>query len=494
MKEKFKVKPYPHQLHVIAEAKVKRDYGLLWDMGAGKTAGAIHILRDRYADKGRIRNTLVLSPLVTLHNWKREFEMHSHIPKEKVIVLGKGGTQGKLKEFLKVTKNPSTGLLEGGYIFITNYETLQSVKFVELLMAWGIEIMVADEAHNIKNPTALRTKAVIKLGDRAAHRYILTGTPILNSVKDIYALFRFLDKGETFGKNLKTFMGVYMEDENSAWSSKANHFPKWRARTETYDMLTAKIYQKCHRVLKADVLKDLPPLVKVIREVELSAEQVKHYKEMERDFITFINAQTATDTPQAVVAQLAITKALRLQQIVSGFMTTDKNQIVRIKENPRLRELVQLLQEIVVDNGNKCIVWCSFRYDYVQISKICEDLNLNYKLLTGEQDLQQKQESMDSFNNDPDCKVIIANRRAGGIGVNLIAANYSIVYSRNFSLAEELQSEARNHRGGSEIHSKIIKIDLSAMNTIDEKILEALRNKEDISKRIIDFVVSGIEK
>lgn len=100
---------------------------------------------------------------------------------------------------------------------------------------------------------------------------------------------------------------------------------------------------------------------------------------------------------------------------------------------------------------------------------------------------------MDSFNNDDKCRVIIANRRAGGIGVNLVAASYSIVYSRNFSLGDELQSEARNHRGGSQIHERITKIDLFAKETIDEHILDALNAKEDISKKVIDFVQESVD-
>lgn len=487
----YKVKPYPHQLHAIEMSKRLTDLGLLWDMGAGKTAGTIHILRNKFNKEKRVMRTLILSPLVTLFNWKREFEIHSKIDQNKIIVLYKGGTHGKLRTFVRATKNPVTGLFEGDYIFITNYESLQSKQFTDAMIAWRPEIVVADEAHLLKNHTALRTKAAVNIGDNAKHRIILTGTPILNSIKDIYSVFRFLDRGETFGKSFHVFTKTYMKDENSSWSGKPGYFPKLVARPETYDELTNKIYQKCHRVLKKDVMKDLPPLIKTTRFVELSAEQKKHYKEMERDFITFVKDKMTNET-SAIVAQVAVTKALRLQQIVSGFVTTDDGQVITITPNPRLELTAQLLQEIVIDGGNKCILWCSFRHDYKQLSKVCEKLNLKHVFLTGEMDLNEKQNAMDDFNTKPDCNVIIANRRAGGIGVNLVAASYSIVYSRNFSLGDELQSEARNHRGGSQIHKQIIKIDLAAVDTIDENILDALKNKEDISKRVIDFVKQNI--
>ena len=106
--------------------------------------------------------------------------------------------------------------------------------------------------------------------------------------------------------------------------------------------------------------------------------------------------------------------------------------------------------------------------------------------MTGEQSASEKRESELAFQNDPEVRVIIANRAAGGVGVNLVAASYSIVYSRNFSLAEELQSEARNHRGGSQIHEKIVKIDLAIKDSLDEIVLDALRNKNQISTDILD--------
>ena len=145
-----------------------------------------------------------------------------------------------------------------------------------------------------------------------------------------------------------------------------------------------------------------------------------------------------------------------------------------------------------MDGNHKCILWCSFRANYVQLGRLCTEMGINHVFLTGEQNLEGKKHAMDSFNSDESCSVIIANRRAGGIGINLVTASYSIVYSRNFSLGDELQSEARNHRGGSQIHDQIVKIDIAAKDTIDEHVLMALKNKQDISKKVIDFVKENV--
>jgi len=484
---KFKLKPYPHQMYAIDMAKRLGNVGLLWEMGAGKTGGLINILRDLYATDGRLKRTLILSPAVTLYNWKEEFGIHSYVPKEYIHVLSKGGSKGKIREFVKYAMNPTTKAMDGHHIFITNYESMNSEELFKLLMEWNPEIMVLDEAHYIKNPQAKRSKAIIKLGDKVKHKYILTGTPILNSIQDVYNLFRFLDGGETFGKNFHVFRHTYMEDENQGWSGKKGHFPKFVARSEMYGHMTDLIYTKCHRVLKADVIKDQPPLIKTTRLIEMSPEQKKHYKLMERDFITFVESKEKSGESAAVVAQLAVTKALRLQQIASGFLQTEEGEVIEITKNPRLDVTKELLQELVVDGKNKVILWCSFKHNYKQLSRICTELGIKHGFITGEQKLEDKQKAMDEFNKGDD-SVVIANRRAGGIGINLVAAAYSIVYSRNFSLGEELQSEARNHRGGSQIHEQIVKIDLASKDTVDELVLEALINKNDVSKQVIDLV------
>lgn len=384
-------------------------------------------------------------------------------------------------------------MLDKNRVIITNYETLQNADMLAYIREWRPEIVICDEAQIIKNPKAKRTKATLMLGDAAENRYFLTGTLILNSIKDVFAPFRFLDKGETFGKNFHVFTNTYMEDENAGWSNRPGYFPKLTARTDKYSELTDKIYTKATRVLKKDVLKDLPPLVKVKRSVELGKEQRKYYKEMERDFVTFVQEKKKnSELSGAVIAQLAITKALRLQQIATGYVSTEDGEEIFIQDNPRINAVEDILNEVVVNGKHKVILWCCFKANYIQLGDLCTKLGIKHVFLTGQQSLTEKQDGMEKFDKDSEVKVIIANRRAGGIGVNLVAASYSVVYSRNFSLGDELQSEARNHRGGSQIHERITKIDLFARETIDEHILEALNAKEDISKKVIDFVEDSV--
>jgi len=459
-----------------------RNIALFAEMGTGKTKTTIDILRWKYFRNG-IMKTLILSPVVTLHNWKREFARHSDVPQHMITVLDKATK--KIPMMDKAVMDNVTKEYSKKHIVIVNYEALQSPQFFARLQQWNPEVIICDESHLLKNPKSKRGKMVQALADRAQFKYILTGTPILNNSLDIFQQFRILDGGETFGKNYGTFRSKYFVDENAAWSGKTGGFAKYVERPEAFNELHGLIYRKAIRVLKSECL-DLPPLIEQTLEVPLSTEQQKLYNEMKRDYITFVKDLLDEGKTKAVVAQIAATKALRLQQIVSGFVKAEDGSIIETASNPRLDILGDLLSELTPNH--KVIVWCSFKHNYKQIGKLCEKLKIPHVFITGDQSTQEKQESIDAFANERSVRVVIANRRAGGIGVSLVAASYSIIFSRNFSLGEELQSTARNHRGGSEIHKKIVKIDLCSPGTVDEQVMKALKNKQRISDQLIDWI------
>jgi SNF2 family DNA or RNA helicase len=471
----FKLEPYDWQKTAIGMSNTLPNMALLADMGTGKTGAAVNIVRSRFYEKQRMMKVLILGPIVTLFNWKNEFGIHSWVKPDKIHVLH-GPTTKKLKTF-----NNAIAGIDPNQIMVTNYESMISGKMQEAIAEWQPEIIILDEAHYVKNPKAKRSKAILKIAENAEHTYILTGTPILNSIEDIFMQYLILDGGATFGKNSYVFKQKYLKDENEGWKGRQNYFPKWVPRPEKYKELQDKIYRKAIRVMKDECL-DLPPLVKKIMPIELSKDQRKYYDQLRKDFLTFIDEE---EKKGIVVTQLAITKALRLQQIVTGHVKTEEGQVIEIKDNPRLVAVKQLLRDLHVNH--KVIVWCSFRFNYEQISRVCSELKIDHVFLTGDMSLTEKENAMYKFNKEKKVRVIIANRRAGGIGINLVASDISIVYSRNFSLGEELQSQDRNYRGGSEIHRVITKIDLCAKDTIDEAITEALVNKKDISNRIIEL-------
>lgn len=468
-----------HQKQAIFRSSFQRDLFLAWEVGTGKSCGTINILRQRYAEAGRIMRTVIICPLIMTKKWKAEFGLFSRVDPAQIHIL-----EGSIAKRIQTIKN----MKDYAGIFITNYDAFQNKDLADAFMGWQPEILVCDESHVLKNYKSKRAKEVARIADICKHRYLLTGTPILNNAMDLYMQFRILDgylgKGATFGTNFFVFRGQYFRDANASWAGKPSYFPKWEPRESAYQELMDKIGAKTLRVRKSDCL-DLPPFVVEELPVELSTEQRRMYEQMKKEFVTWIDKEKESGTPKAVVARLAITKALRLQQIVSGFVKTDSGEEIRIKDCPRLEALRDLLEMICVEN--KVIVWACFKENYKMIAEVCKSLDLKYVEAHGDVANKDKFEAVRQFNSDPSIKVFIGNQGAMGVGIDLIPATYSVYYSRGFKLGDDLQSEARNYRRGSEIHDKVTRINLVAPDSTDQLIADALSMKIDISEAILDF-------
>lgn len=459
------VKPWNHQLRVIKAAAPVPEFALFFEQGTGKTPATVNILRYKCMAHKRPLRTLVLCPPVVCENWRREFYAHSKLGDLVVVLKGSG------KKRLELLRK---GIEKGKTIFVTNYESMQMAPLVGELHNWSPEVLIADESQRCKSPQSKRAKQVAQLADRTLYRYILSGTPILNSPMDAFQQFRILDRGATFGCNFFVFRTKYFYDKNANMPPH-KHFPDWRPRPGSFDELNKLIYRKAMRVEKSECL-DLPPLVRQTIPVEMGAKQAAAYEAMFDDFVAFLGERACT-------AQLAITKGLRLQQIVSGFVRFEDGGEESFEDNPRAEALEELLEDIAP--AQKVIVWAVFKENYRVIRAICEKLGLGYVELTGDTKAKDRQPNIDRFQSDPTCRVLIGNPEAGGVGCNLTAAPVSIFYSRNFKLENDLQAEARNHRGGSEVHEKITRIDLVAAETIDEKVVEALERKQNVADLIL---------
>ena len=452
-------------------AKGCDDILLTHDVGVGKSATAVNIMRWRFAIHHAKLPTLIIAPIVTLDNWVKTILEWSKLEKTDIIVL-RGTGNNKAEQVISLGQRP--------VIIITNLESILNDKLYTALLRYTPQVCILDECHQCKNYKSKRAKKIADIFDNARYRVLLTGTPLLNSVMDLFMQFRLLDGGQTFGKNFFLFRAKYMVDANAAFCRAQHYFPNWIPRKELYPVLSDLIYKKAHRAIKSECL-DLPPYRVLDVYVGMGEAQAKFYKEMKRDFITYITTSTEK---RAVLAQLAITKSLRMQQIVSGFLKTDDGDEVDIGSIPRLDELANLIEQITPNH--KVIVWALFKRNHTRIAKLCDDIGVSYSMLNGSMTPEEKARAVKAFQEDSSVRVMIANQQAGGTGVNLQAASYSIYYSRSFNLAHDLQSEARCYRGGSEIHDKITRINLICPDSIDQVISDALARKEEIGTKILD--------
>ncbi len=465
---KYLIQPWAHQLKAIGEAANRSCYALFFEQGTGKTGTMINILRHQYAANEQCLNTLILCPQIVIENWKREFLAHSDIHPDIFVCLR--GSEKKRIEAANLAW--STGY---GHVYITNYEAMLMTGLVKVLADIEPYAIVLDESHKIKELTAKRTKAVLKLAEKAPLRYILSGTPIVNSPMDIFSQFLFLDRGESFGTNFFAFRHEYFADRNR---SRPRHcyFPDWQPKADTNERINKLIYKKGMRVLKKDCL-DLPPFVRQYVDVEMSSEQNKAYKDMERDSVAVVS-------DRVVSADMAITKALRMQQIVTGFVKDDNDDTIELGQN-RINALCEVIDFLPGDA--QFIIWAVFKENYRAIRLLLDTMGVKYGEIVGGTKTEARQEAIDGLESGK-LRAILAHPGAGGVGANLTAASYAIYYSRDFSLENDLQSEARNYRGGSDRHRCITRIDLVTPGTTDEIVLTALKNKQNVSEQILKYL------
>lgn len=448
---------WKNQVEFANKADIEPNLAAFMEPGTGKTRAMIEALRRDYNRYKQIRRTLIICPLSTCKQWERAFATYSKIDPAKIKALtGPGAARIKILERFK----PS--------ILITNFEGVRIKDFYAALLHFSPEIVVIDESHRIKDASSVTAERIYPLCLAASRRFILTGTAVLNTLLDIFGQYKALDP-KLFGASFWRFRQEYFWDKN-AGMPKHLHFPDWQPKNNAAKRIADVISKTSVHAKKSECL-DLPPLVPVIVPVELSKEQQRIYDQMKNVFVTELKGVES-------IAEFAMTKSLRLQQIIAGFVAEDSTKPVAwVDDNPRLKALSDILEGL---GGKQVIIWTNFIPTYSAIASVCSKLGLSYSLLTGQESTSQKEASIQAF-KDGTSSVLISNPAAGGTGVDgLQCAAYSIYYLRSYNAEHFWQSRDRNHRGGSEIHEKVTHYHLMAEGTIDEVVYEALANKQKI--------------
>lgn len=497
----FKLQPWGHQLTAIERAAPLPYFALFFEMGAGKSGTCINILRSKMIPLGRYVKTIIFCPPIVVPNWANEFTLHSKIPPERVVLL-----QGSGKERLKIFNEHAyqDGVPRPAF-FVTNYESLLLGGFKEktgrkryipgelfqAMQKWKSEALVFDESHRLKNYSAQRSQLAEQLanprGERKPWTYLLSGSPVLNSPMDLFHQFKIMDGGVTFGQNFFVFRAQYFEDRNKGMPDE-KYFPDWRVKPGAIDQINELIFRFGMRVTKAECM-DLPEEHSITVRCKMSFQQAKNYKEMKRDFITFVEENPASAT-------LAIVKALRLMQITSGFLSLDGNgqegdpAKVVYPETEKEAQLENLLEELTPHS--KVIVWAVWKENYAIVRKVCERIGVKLVEVHGGISRNQQNANVELFKSDPDYRVFIGHPGSGGIGINLTCAPYSIFYSRTFSLEHWLQARARNHRGGQT--QKVTHYDLVCEETIDELVQNKLASKLDMSESLLKDISHSLKE
>lgn len=468
---KFKLTPFEHQDNYLKSAYRLRVDATLFDMGLGKTKVTLDTAA-LLAYIGKIDGLIVVAPKGVYANWDN-IELPKHMSPSITYrsVLWKGLTSKKhTAELLPIMKHEDNVL----HILIINYDAVitEKGKFTIEKFFCGHKsvMMVCDESTKIKNPKAKRTKELIKLGQRASCRRILTGSPITKSPLDFYSQALFLSRECLGFSNFFAFRNRYAVLEDVTTFGGASF--KKVVGFKNIDELSDRIETFSHRIMKEECL-DLPDKTYLVRSFELTKEQRKLYEEMRSTMMLDLE-------DDMVSTNIALTKLLRMRQICSGYCPTDQGEVLRI-ENKRLDTLMDCIEEI----DGKIIIWAYFVDD---IKSITEALRKEYgdeSTVTyfGETELEERTQNINKFENDPQCRFFVANPKVGGMGITLNAAKYAIFYNADYNLEDRMQAEARNYRIGQK--ENIFYIDIVAKDTIEEEIIKSLVNKYEIATRVL---------
>jgi SNF2 family DNA or RNA helicase len=468
MNYKFKTKPYAHQLTALEKSWNKENFAYFMEMGTGKTKVLIDNVAMLY-DKGKIDGALIIAPKGVVKTWYEQ-ELPTHLADhiENVSVLWQAnitkGQQEKLDSLFEIDS--------ALHILVMNVEALSTekgVKFASKFINSHKTLMAIDESTTIKTPTARRTKNIIKMGVNAKYKRIMTGSPITKNPLDLYTQCEFLDPWLLDFASYYAFRNRYAEMKTMHLRGRSIQVV---AGFQNLGELSDKVKDFSYRVLKEDCL-DLPPKNFVKRHITLTADQKRIYEQMKKHAIAMLNKKVTTTVT-------VLTQLMRLHQITCGYVTADDGTIQEVESN-RLNELMSVLEE----TEGKVIIWANYQFsvsDIIQkITKVYgPDSYVHYYGLTPQED---RQDYIRKFQNDPKCRFIIGTPQTGGYGITLTQANTVVYYSNGYDLEKRLQSEDRAHRIGQK--KNVTYIDIIAEDTIDEKIVEALRSKIDIASQVM---------
>lgn len=420
------------------------------DMGLGKTIQLLAFLEDRRSRKLSKHPTLVVVPKSLLFNWRQEAERFT--PNLKVL------------EYAGLDRAPLRDTFSKFSLILTTYGTLR--RDIVSLKDYDFDYILLDEAQTIKNAGSQVAKAVRLL--KSERRVALTGTPIENHLGDLCSIFDFLNPGMLGRSSLFKLHAANPED------------------VETRKVLAAGLRPFILRRTKQSVANELPEKLEQTIHCPMGAEQQRLYDELRDHYreslLGMIDEQGLARSRMHVLEAL-----LRLRQAACHPALLQKG--VDTDSSAKLDVLIPRLQELV-DEGHKTLVFSQFTSMLSIVRKHLDQMGLVYEYLDGQ--TRDRQERVERFQNDPNCGVFLISLKAGGLGLNLTAADYVYILDPWWNPAVETQAIDRAHRVGQT--RQVFAYRLICQNTVEEKIAELQKQKRELAEAILEENQSVFQK
>jgi len=416
------------------------------DMGLGKTVQALSFMQQYKNEHGKL-TSMVVCPTTLIYNWENEIKKFTP---NLTYHIHHGATRARDK-----------AILEQVDVIITTYGTLRSD--IKLLLTIDLDYLVLDESQSIKNPASKVTRAASLLN--AKHRLCMSGTPLQNNTFDIYAQMNFLNPG----------MLGSMEYFRQEFAIPIDKF----GEQERKDHLKKILYPFILRRTKEQVAKDLPDKTETILYCEMEEEQRNIYDAYRNDFR---NQILGTIEAQGInKSQLTILQGLmKLRQICDSPSILNEDEKF---ENHSIK-LDELSREITENIGDhKALIFSQFLGMLALIKERLEKLGVPYEYFDGSTSAPDREKAIQSFQNDSSKRVFLISLKAGGVGLNLTAADYVYIVDPWWNPAVEQQAIDRTHRIGQE--KNIFAYRMICKDTIEDKIVQLQEKKRALAKDLI---------
>jgi len=465
---KPKTKPYAHQAETFEKTRDLYYHAIFAEQGLGKTKMSIDTA-DYLYQMVKIRKVMILAPNGVHANWiLREVPFHSHVPQCRMYWDGMN-TKREDRQFRAFIH--SDGLLW----YSMNIEALRTERGWKLACDFvdGETLLIVDESTMIKNPKAQQTKNAVNLGLRAMYRRILSGTPIVQNPLDIWSQALFLSPSALPYQSWTAFKAKYAIEVVQHMQNRSFRKVVGFRHMEHLRELVGRFST---RLLKSDCL-DLPPKIYSTREVPFDPKQKRAYEQMREIQVAQLEEKAKTTT---ITAQTVLTALIKLQQILCGFAIDEAGNCIDV---PTLR--YQALKDIIEDTDGKVIIWTHFKHSVERIGEYLRktfpesDTGLYY----GGTKNDDRNRIVDSFQEESNKMRFIVANSAASKGLTLTRGQTNIYFTNTFNLETRLQSEDRTHRIGTS--GAVNYIDLVTHNTVDEKIIKALRHKVSLGDMVI---------
>jgi len=481
----FRTKPYTHQLVGFDLSKDKPYYALWMEQRTGKSKLTIDTAAYNY-HQDRIDCLIVVAPNGVHTNWALD-EIPVHLPEEiKHQIFLWRSSQSNSIIFRK--RQEALIKFQGLSILCINVEatiTKAGKEYLTRLLKKRRCLMVIDESTDIKTPGSQRTKSIRALGRLARMRRILTGTP--GKPMDQFSQINFLSPHILDTASFTAFKAEY-----GVWTRKRIADGRSYPVLEGYrnlDKLRKLLEPYVYRVTQQQAFPNMPERVYTKHYIELSKQQSRMYHELREEYLTLF------DDGEVVSAPMTLVRLLRLQQISSGYVPTEegilrqaysaeeddtgKVQPERIIPGPNPR--IEALKYILERSEGKAIIWARFKLDIYLISELIQSMGQECLMYTGAQSHRDKLVAKEEFQRGK-VPYLVANQRAAGRGLDFSAADNVIYYSNYFGLETRRQSEDRAQSG--KRTTSVLYTDIVAEDTIDEKIIRALRSDQSLADLI----------